>query len=142
MSLLHRKSIRIDPQPAYRMGRRGRTKNPRTHNYGRYRDELRILARGWTLPADRLYILFEIPMPASWSNKKRLAHFGTPHRQRPDTENLLKAVVDTLYEGNDAQLSDEHGAKVWSDVGYVHVYEDLRAPSPEQLFRDLRGAVE
>jgi Holliday junction resolvase RusA-like endonuclease len=139
MSVIHRKSLWVVPQAAYRIRGRGQTKNPRALRYLAYRDELRHLAGGWTLPGDRLLILFEIPMPRSWPRQKRVEMFGEAHRQVPDTENLLKAVVDALYPGDDCKLSDEHGAKVWSDIGAIHVFEDCRAPSPSQLLNDLRG---
>ncbi len=40
---------------------------------------------------------FYIPMPASWSKKEKLAMDGKPHRQRPDKDNLEKAVLDAIF---------------------------------------------
>ncbi|MCR4339433.1 MAG: RusA family crossover junction endodeoxyribonuclease, partial [Gemmatimonadaceae bacterium] len=39
---------------------------------------------------------FRLPMPPSWSNKKRLAMIGQPHAQKPDIDNLLKAVLEIM----------------------------------------------
>lgn len=39
-----------------------------------------------------------IPMPKSWSKKKKIAMAGSPHRQVPDADNLIKAVQDILLK--------------------------------------------
>lgn len=41
-----------------------------------------------------LDILFYMPIPDSWSTKKKLNHKNTPHICKPDTSNLLKFVED------------------------------------------------
>ena len=37
---------------------------------------------------------FWMPVPASWTNKKRDAAAGTFHAKKPDVDNLAKAVLD------------------------------------------------
>ena len=48
-----------------------------------------------------------IPMPSSWSKKKRYEMYLKPHRQKPDADNILKGVCDTL-------LKDDSG--VWRKI--------------------------
>ena len=66
---------------------------------------------------------FVLPMPKSWSKKKRDLMRGTHHTQKPDLDNLLKAV-------GDAQLKDDSGIhtlcglrKNWGDVGKILIEE-------------------
>mgnify|MGYP003335753616 FL=1 len=37
-------------------------------------------------------------MPASWSRKKRTSHCGLYHAQKPDADNVVKAVLDALTD--------------------------------------------
>lgn len=64
--------------------------------------------------------------PASWSKKKRAALLHRPHTQKPDGDNLLKAVKDALNRiawGDDGQVYDARVRKVWgiSDQTVVHI---------------------
>jgi Holliday junction resolvase RusA-like endonuclease len=69
-------------------------------------------------------ITFYMPIPPSWSEKKRRAHLGEPHTQRPDASNLVKTVEDALngiiYE-DDAQVWHITAKKVWSNTGKTEV---------------------
>jgi Holliday junction resolvase RusA-like endonuclease len=55
----------------------------------------------------KLEVLFVMPIPKSWSKKKREAMVGQPHICKPDIDNLLKSVLDelegTIYR-NDSQI--------------------------------------
>ena len=53
---------------------------------------------------------------ASWSKKKRAEHIGRCHAQRPDYDNLLKAVADGLNRiayADDAQIASASIRTVW-----------------------------
>jgi len=65
--------------------------------YRAWRDELRLRCReaGYK-QLDTLDIIFILPMPASWSKKKRAEMDGQPHQQKNDVDNLVKAWLDTL----------------------------------------------
>ncbi len=68
-------------------------KRPCVVRYREYADRCREL--GMTVEnGDR--IIFHIAMPPSWPKAKRAAMDGQPHRQRPDIDNLLKAVMDAV----------------------------------------------
>lgn len=80
-----------------------------------YRNELKLLANvdGIVL-GHRYQVVFEIPMPSSWSKKKRKAKALTPHDQKPDIDNLVKAFQDTLSK-EDKAVYNVDGYKFWTD---------------------------
>jgi Holliday junction resolvase RusA-like endonuclease len=58
---------------------------------------------------ESLYI--HIPMPKSWSKKKKEAMNGRIHEQTPDIDNILKGIMDTLCK------EDKHVAHFKSGLG-------------------------
>lgn len=55
----------------------------------------------------------------SWSAKKRAAHIGRPHCQKPDLDNCLKAILDGLNRiafADDSQVYHIIALKHWGDV--------------------------
>jgi len=84
--------------------------------YRAYKDEIRL--RGVSVPEASAHITFVIPMPASWSKKKRQSMNGMPHRQRPDIDNLHKGLLDALFT-EDCQVWDHWITKVWGEQGAI-----------------------
>ena len=86
-------------------------KRPATEKYWKYKDDLKMLCFlcRWQ-PKEDLDIKFVIPMPTSWSEKKRVEMDGKPHTQRPDLDNLIKAFKDALL------IEDSH----------VHTYHNMK----------------
>lgn len=70
------------------------------------------------------HFVFYMPIPPSWSEKKRRAHLGEPHTQKPDVDNATKLVLDSLngiiYE-DDGQVWQITAKKVWSNTGKTEV---------------------
>ena len=64
---------------------------------------------------EELDICFFIPMPKSWSKKKRSAMAGTPHKQRPDLDNYIKGLLDALLE-EDCKVWRLSARKIWVDT--------------------------
>ncbi|ANI82395.1 RusA family crossover junction endodeoxyribonuclease [Kosakonia oryzae] len=96
-------------------------KRPEVMRYRAFRDEVRI--RGVVLPAAGAHITFILPMPASWSKKKRAEMNGKPHQVKPDKDNLEKALLDALFE-NDAHIWDSRVTKLWGESGQIIIEED------------------
>ena len=69
-----------------------------------------------------LDVLFLIPMPNSWSNKKKEKMNGLPHKQKPDTDNLVKAVKDALKK-DDSDVWLEKAEKRWAYKGSIIIFE-------------------
>jgi len=85
-------------------------KRPSVLRYRAFCDTVRLL--GARLP--RAYkITFLIPMPESWSEKKKSELVGKPHCQKPDASNLTKATEDALVK-DDSVLWRIAADKLWS----------------------------
>lgn len=109
----------VVPVPKPRMTQRDKwQKRPAVMRYRAFCDDLR--ARKCTFPESGSHVIFHMPMPASWSKKKRAEMLGQPHRQKPDRDNLEKALMDAVYE-NDESVWDMRTTKIWSDIGCIEI---------------------
>lgn len=69
-------------------------------------------------------LVFQVPMPKSWSNKKKEAMLGKPHIQRPDLDNFIKLWSDACNEilyNDDSQIYQIVATKVWAEKGGIHL---------------------
>ena len=89
--------------------------------YWAYRDEIfyGALAQGYR-PAFELKMYFTIQMPKSWSAKKKQEMLAKPHQQTPDIDNLVKAIMDALFE-EDKKVHQIIATKVWGHNGDVTI---------------------
>jgi Holliday junction resolvase RusA-like endonuclease len=71
---------------------------------------------------DSYLSVFHISMPQSWSAKKRDLMRGKPHQQKPDDDNLSKALKDALMK-SDQVVYCGAPLKLWADNGKVEIYE-------------------
>lgn len=74
----------------------------------------------------QIEVVCTFAIPKSWSKAKRAAQMHRPHCQKPDGDNLLKAVKDALNRiawRDDGQVYDARVRKVWGlvDQTVVHV---------------------
>ena len=110
----------IVPCPAPRMTRRDKwAGRPCVQRYFAFRDEIRL--HGVTIP-DRAWLVFVIPMPKSWSEKRRAEMDGKPHTVRPDADNLAKACGDAVFS-EDSHIWDLRATKIWGQSGAIWVGE-------------------
>jgi Holliday junction resolvase RusA-like endonuclease len=86
--------------------------------YRAFADEVRL--RGVEVKESGSHVVFVMPMPKSWSNKKRQEMDGQPHRQKPDIDNLLKSLLDALF-ANDAHINKIAISKKWGQRGEIQV---------------------
>ena len=72
----------------------------RLEKYNQYKVDLlaESKAKAFVMPPQGASITFFIPVPASWSKKKKKQHHGMLHQSKPDLDNLLKAASDCLVE--------------------------------------------
>ncbi|PHM55842.1 endodeoxyribonuclease RusA [Xenorhabdus stockiae] len=89
-------------------------------NYYAFKDEIRL--NNITLPESHYHITFVLPMPPSWSKKKRTAMNGKPHQQKPDKDNLEKALLDAVFD-DDSRVWDGRVTKVWGEKGQIIIRE-------------------
>lgn len=113
----------MKPEPKPRMTQRDKwAKRPAVVRYYAFCDELREF---WTKYSNtqvppNVYIVFTIPMPASWSEKKKLEMEGQPHQQRPDIDNYIKAFLDALCE-DDSYVYMLRAEKYWGRMGSIAI---------------------
>ena len=68
----------------------------------------------------RMTVIAHFSIPKSRTKVK----IGEYYPQRPDIDNLVKIVADSLNKlayHDDAQVVELHGKKLWSDRDYVEV---------------------
>jgi len=85
--------------------------------YRTFADEVR--AKGITIDDDSM-ITFVLPMPKSWSKKKKIQMEGQPHRQKPDIDNLAKSILDACFD-DDSMISMMFCRKIWGERGAIDV---------------------
>ncbi|MDD5533972.1 MAG: RusA family crossover junction endodeoxyribonuclease [Syntrophales bacterium] len=107
------------PVPKPRMTRRDKWKlRSCVVKYRAFCDQARAL--GINLPFSGAHIVFVLPMPASWSKKKRAEYLGRPHQSKPDLDNMIKALADALHK-EDSGLWDIHATKIWGERGEIRI---------------------
>lgn len=112
----------IVPCAKPRMTQRDRWKQrPAVERYRDFCDRLRAWAEDahFVAPESGLSMLFLLPMPPSWPRKKREAMHGQPHQQRPDKDNLEKAVWDALLCEDSRVWHTNSVQKRWSHQGAI-----------------------
>lgn len=125
----------VTPVPAPRMTKSDKWKTNPNHKdplkrqracvaeYFSYRDRLRFKAKaiGYEI-AEQLEIVFFVPMPQSWSEKKKARMTGHACRVKPDNDNYLKAFRDALSQ-NDGNIWHDDAMKIYSYAGGILVYK-------------------
>lgn len=66
-------------------------------------------------------VTFVMPMPPSWSKKKRDDHRGKKHQQVPDLDNLVKAFKDAILKRDEYVHTYNDIKKVWGDLGEINI---------------------
>jgi len=112
----------------------------RLEKYNQYKINLLAEAKQkrFVLPPVGASITFFIPVPPSWSLKKKKQHHGRFHQSKPDIDNLMKAFLDSLMK-EDKEIAHLEVQKRWVDfdIGWIEVsskdYEEvLDLPLPKE----------
>jgi Holliday junction resolvase RusA-like endonuclease len=94
--------IPIEPMGAVRMTGRGKYIKKNALRYLAYKEQIQWEVKKQFRRKELLAgpievkITFFMPMPKSWSNKKKSNSVGTYHTKKPDTDNLVKGIFDAL----------------------------------------------
>jgi len=111
------KEYSITPVPKPRQTRSDRWRQrPCVMRYRAFADEVR--AAEFKIPESGAHITFILPMPKSWSKKKKELMNGQPHQQTPDIDNLQKALMDAIYR-DDSHIWDLWVTKKWGKYGKI-----------------------
>lgn len=133
-------TIPVLPVPKPRQTRSDKwKKRPAVLRYRAFADELRL--RKVDMPAFGAHIIFVMPMPKSWSQKRKCAMRGQPHESKPDKDNLEKAFLDAIHK-EDSGVWDGQVTKLWGDTGKILIKTLPPGMGAEQYLQHLLGGVE
>jgi Holliday junction resolvase RusA-like endonuclease len=71
---------------------------------------------------NHLEVVFFMPMPDSWSSKKKERMNGMPNKSRPDVDNCLKFLMDSLLK-EDGMVWSVNAQKRYAYKGSILIYE-------------------
>jgi len=110
----------ITPVPKPRMTQSDRwNKRPSVLRYFAFKDECKL--KKVKFGEYGCSFTFVMPMPNTWNKKKRESMCGRPHTQKPDIDNLLKALFDAVFE-DDSHIWQIGGVmKIWGDEGFIKI---------------------
>jgi Holliday junction resolvase RusA-like endonuclease len=91
--------------------------------YYAFKDAVNLYANSQNFKlVNGLAYTYVIPMPKSWSKKKRAEFNGRPHQQKPDIDNLEKALFDSLLKDDSVIWYTKDRMKVWGEEGKIIIY--------------------
>jgi Holliday junction resolvase RusA-like endonuclease len=100
----------------------------RIERYNNYKLEIAAEAKKkqFKMPAIGAGITFFIPVPKSWSNKKKKQYHGSFNQSTPDLDNYLKALIDSLVSEDKYIAHYSYLAKRWVnfDIGWIEIIVD------------------
>lgn len=123
----------------------GRRRRARINRYNQYKKDIKILCdqHGFNLQVCGWAVYFFFPMPVRWSKKKKARMRGQWKISKPDCDNLLKAICDSLGKrrgdhSDPTRLPDEIVAglsgigKYWTDKeqGYIEIFRNQPVYNP------------
>lgn len=118
-------SFNIDPlsKPRMTIGDKYK-KRPAVLKYWIFKDKIKTIAttEKFVIPHSNFHMIFTIEMPQSWAKSKKDLMLNRPHTQRPDVDNLNKAVFDCLCE-DDSYIWDVRCTKIWGWKGKIEIFE-------------------
>lgn len=98
----------------------------RLEKYNNYKVNLLAECKrhGFKMPSQGASICFYVPVPRSWSKKKKKQYHGTLHQSKPDLSNLLKAMEDAICEEDKYIAHYGEISKRWVDFdcGWIEVW--------------------
>lgn len=100
--------------------RKGKIPRPCVARYNQFKSDVQLL--GITLPECGYHVIFMIPMPKSWSDKKKKEHYlqAVKSGVKGDKDNYEKALLDSIYS-EDRHVWDGRASKVWAYEGFIMI---------------------
>ncbi|MBT4088515.1 MAG: RusA family crossover junction endodeoxyribonuclease [Deltaproteobacteria bacterium] len=126
--------LNITPVPKPRMVRSDAWKKRKcVLKYWEYKDGLNILANkaSYKIGNTLENVTFVIPVPPSWSKKRKTAMIGAPHTQKPDLDNLIKAFQDCLCREDSHVHTINNVRKTWGTTGQIIISPSVDPASDE-----------
>lgn len=102
----------------------GLLRKKRLQKYNQYKADLFEASREvkFIMPESNSWVQFYVPVPRSWTKKKKDAHHMEPHQSKPDNDNLIKAMKDAIMK-EDKKVWDYRITKRWVNLeeGYIKI---------------------
>jgi len=125
----------IDPVPKPRQTRSARWKKTASDKrYYAFKDEIKKI--GVSVPDSGAHVLFVLKMPLSWTRKKKKEMLHKPHKQRPDVDNMHKALLDSIFK-DDAHVWDCRISKIWGHEGKIILITGIETNWIEAFLREI-----
>jgi hypothetical protein len=108
----------------------------RLEKYNDYKQSVSALVKQqrFTIPEQNVHIIFYIPVPKTWKEYKKQEMHMKLHQQKPDIDNLVKAIFDSVFT-EDKYIADFRATKRWVNQsdGWIEFLMDL----PEYPSKDV-----
>ncbi len=132
--------LEVEPIAKPRMTRRDKwARRPCVLRYWDFCDQLRAAAvKAQYNPSNELSLVFVLPMPSSWSARKKKGMLGKPHQQKPDLDNLVKAFKDAMLKEDKTVHRYNFMQKIWGETGKIVVMQPNPSTDP---FEEMRDAI-
>ncbi len=112
-----------------RFGAQGKVYNPQRNKSLAYKWDAaqQMSSQGSERPLECPILVnmrFHMPMPKSWSQKRKEEQLGKPMASKPDIDNLMKWILDVLNGiayTDDRLVSSTYSEKVWAYEGKVDI---------------------
>jgi Holliday junction resolvase RusA-like endonuclease len=111
----------VEPMGAVRTTQKQKFVDKRAIRYHQYKSDIALMAAARKIkpiqagnPVIIRELVFYMPIPQSWSNKKKQEAIGQPHIKKPDIDNLVKGLFDSLNGiawADDNQVYEMHNVK-------------------------------
>jgi Holliday junction resolvase RusA-like endonuclease len=103
----------------YGIAGRSLARKRQLEKYNAYKEEIRYWAQKnqFVMPMAYFSIHFMVPFPQSWRKPRRVAMDGAPHTNTPDTDNMIKALFDSILPRRN-RIAGQKGA----DDRKIHCY--------------------
>lgn len=100
----------------------------RLEKYNEYKLDIAEIARqkSFVMPEQGLHIVFYFPVPKTWKEYKKKEMHMKLHQSKPDVDNCLKAILDSLMN-EDKHIADVRATKRWinQEEGYIEFITNL-----------------
>jgi Holliday junction resolvase RusA-like endonuclease len=111
--------------------------------YNQYKEDLRNEAsdKNFIIPDHNWSVVFFVPVPKSWTKKKKAQQHLKLHRPRPDIDNFLKALFDPL-KTQDSSIAHLNGLeKRWVNfpTGWIEI---IITEGPEPPYLGMKQRAE
>lgn len=118
-------TVKITPIGKPRMTQRDKwAKRQVVESFFAFKKELQLLCNKNKIRiVDELSVTFQMPMPKSWNSKMKDSMRGKPHQSKPDCDNMVKAVLDSLVK-EDQVVYKIQAEKYWADEGAI-IFNDF-----------------